>query len=123
LPGSISKSPAGVGLEPNLAEYGRARLAFHEDATFGARADAHDAEFDDLILHVDGWLCEVKDAQIRDGLHVLGSAPQGADRVNLVLETRGQAELPPFVADLPAGPPARRGLAGWLRSAWSSHSS
>jgi FHA domain/DUF1707 SHOCT-like domain len=40
-------------------------------------------------------------------------------RVNLVLETRGQAELPPFVADLPAGPPARRGLAGWLRSTWS----
>jgi hypothetical protein len=40
-------------------------------------------------------------------------------RVNLVLETRGQAELPPFVADLPAGAPARRGLAGWLRGAWS----
>jgi hypothetical protein len=41
-------------------------------------------------------------------------------RVNLVLETRGQAELPPFVADLPAGSPVpRRGLAGWLRGAWS----
>ena len=28
-----------------------------------------------LLLHVDGWLCEIKDAQIRDGLHVLGQAP------------------------------------------------
>ena len=26
------------------------------------------------ILHVDGWLCEIKDVQIRDGLHVLGPA-------------------------------------------------
>ena len=40
-------------------------------------------------------------------------------RVNLVLETRGQADLPPFVADLPAGPPPGRGLVGWLRGAWS----
>jgi cobaltochelatase CobN len=34
---------------------------------------------------VDGWLCEIKDAQIRDGLHILGQAPAGAARVNLVL--------------------------------------
>ncbi|GAA4744338.1 cobaltochelatase subunit CobN [Nocardioides endophyticus] len=44
-----------------------------------------DEEFDDFILHVDGWLCEIKDAQIRDGLHVLGQAPEGEARVNLVL--------------------------------------
>ncbi|MGZ5421407.1 MAG: cobaltochelatase subunit CobN [Aeromicrobium sp.] len=44
-----------------------------------------DEEFDDFILHVDGWLCEIKDAQIRDGLHILGQAPEGEARVNLVL--------------------------------------
>ena len=44
-----------------------------------------DDDFDDFILHVDGWLCEVKDAQIRDGLHILGQAPEGEARVNLVL--------------------------------------
>ncbi len=44
-----------------------------------------DEEFDDFLLHVDGWLCEVKDAQIRDGLHVLGQAPVGEARINLVL--------------------------------------
>lgn len=44
-----------------------------------------DDGFDDFLLHVDGWLCEVKDAQIRDGLHVLGAAPAGPARVNLVL--------------------------------------
>ncbi|WP_269302139.1 cobaltochelatase subunit CobN [Aeromicrobium sp. HA] len=44
-----------------------------------------DEEFDDFLLHVDGWLCEIKDVQIRDGLHVLGQAPEGEARVNLVL--------------------------------------
>lgn len=44
-----------------------------------------DETFDDFILHVDGWLCEIKDAQIRDGLHVLGQAPAPEARVNLVL--------------------------------------
>jgi cobaltochelatase CobN len=44
----------------------------------------HD-EFDDFLLHLDGYLCEVKDSQIRDGLHILGAAPRGQSRVNLVL--------------------------------------
>ncbi|MEV0897548.1 cobaltochelatase subunit CobN [Actinoplanes sp. NPDC049802] len=44
-----------------------------------------DEEFDDFIMHIDGWLCEVKDVQIRDGLHVLGAAPSGEARINLVL--------------------------------------
>ncbi|AKU17806.1 cobaltochelatase subunit CobN [Luteipulveratus mongoliensis] len=55
------------------------------DHDLGLDDRPHDAEFDDFLLHVDGWLCEVKDAQIRDGLHVLGQAPSGEARVNLVL--------------------------------------
>jgi cobaltochelatase CobN len=55
------------------------------DHDLGLDSRPHDKEFDDFLLHVDGWLCEVKDAQIRDGLHVLGEAPVGAARVGLVL--------------------------------------
>ncbi|MEU7749705.1 cobaltochelatase subunit CobN [Nonomuraea sp. NPDC049158] len=55
------------------------------DHDLGLADRPHDTEFDDFILHVDGWLCEVKDAQIRDGLHVLGQAPTGQVRVDLVL--------------------------------------
>jgi cobaltochelatase CobN len=55
------------------------------DHDLGLESRPHDTEFDDFLLHVDGWLCEVKDAQIRDGLHVLGQAPEGAQRVGLVL--------------------------------------
>jgi cobaltochelatase CobN len=54
------------------------------DHDLGVDDRPHDAEFDDFLLHIDGWLCEVKDAQIRDGLHVLGAAPTGEARVNLV---------------------------------------
>ncbi|MER5427332.1 cobaltochelatase subunit CobN [Streptosporangium roseum] len=55
------------------------------DHDLGIEDRPHDAEFDDFLLHIDGWLCEVKDVQIRDGLHVLGAAPEGATRVDLVL--------------------------------------
>ncbi|MBV9023478.1 MAG: cobaltochelatase subunit CobN [Streptomycetaceae bacterium] len=55
------------------------------DHDLGLNDRPDDDGFDDFLLHVDGWLCEVKDAQIRDGLHVLGAPPTGADRVNLVL--------------------------------------
>ncbi|MFI6957548.1 cobaltochelatase subunit CobN [Nocardia sp. NPDC050408] len=41
--------------------------------------------FDDMLLHVDGWLCEIKDVQIRDGLHILGQAPAGETELDLVL--------------------------------------
>ena len=41
--------------------------------------------FDDMLLHVDGWLCEIKDVQIRDGLHILGRNPTGETELDLVL--------------------------------------
>jgi cobaltochelatase CobN len=55
------------------------------DHDLGLANRPDDEEFDEFILHVDGWLCEIKDVQIRDGLHVLGAAPTGEARVNLVL--------------------------------------
>jgi len=57
----------------------------HDLGISGATGRPDDTEFDDFVLHVDGWLCEIKDMQIRDGLHVLGQAPVGEPRVNLVL--------------------------------------
>ncbi|OLE27809.1 MAG: cobaltochelatase subunit CobN [Catenulispora sp. 13_1_20CM_3_70_7] len=42
-------------------------------------------DFDDFVLHLDGYLCEIKDVQIRDGLHILGRAPQGEELVADVL--------------------------------------
>ena len=55
----------------------------HKDLGLEQRPD--EDVFDDMLLHVDGWLCEIKDVQIRDGLHVLALAPEGEQRVDLVL--------------------------------------
>jgi cobaltochelatase CobN len=63
----------------------------HRDLGLDERPD--DEEFDDFVLHLDGWLCEIKDAQIRDGLHVLGQAPEGEARVNLVLAVLRAAQV------------------------------
>ena len=49
-----------------------------------AEAPEGDA-FDDVIVNVDGYLCGLKDAQIRGGLHTLGEAPEGEALVDLVL--------------------------------------
>ena len=42
-------------------------------------------DFDDFILHIDGYICELKDAQIRDGLHTLGEAPESDMLIGLLL--------------------------------------
>jgi len=55
------------------------------DHDLGLAERPEDDHFDEMILHVDGWLCEIKDSQIRDGLHVLGAPPSGQNRVDLVL--------------------------------------
>ncbi|WP_280225510.1 cobaltochelatase subunit CobN [Nocardia farcinica] len=55
------------------------------DRDLGLEERPDEDSFDDMLLHVDGWLCEIKDVQIRDGLHVLGQPPVGAAEVDLVL--------------------------------------
>jgi cobaltochelatase CobN len=67
----------------------------HRDLGVDAPPDGD--QFDDLILHVDGYLCELKDAQIRGGLHTLGRVPEGEALVDLVLAlTRlPQGSVPP----------------------------
>ena len=55
------------------------------DHDLGLAQRPEDDSFDDMLLHVDGWLCEIKDVQIRDGLHVLGVAPHGEAELDMVL--------------------------------------
>jgi cobaltochelatase CobN len=54
----------------------------HRD--LGLAAAPEGDAFDELVNHVDGYLCELKDAQIRGGLHVLGQAPSGEARLDLL---------------------------------------
>jgi cobaltochelatase CobN len=55
------------------------------DHDLGLTERPEDDSFDDMLLHVDGWLCEIKDVQIRDGLLILGQPPEGEHQLDLVL--------------------------------------
>jgi cobaltochelatase CobN len=39
-----------------------------------------------LIQEIDGYLCELAGAQIRDGLHILGSVPEGQQLIDLLAQ-------------------------------------
>ncbi|MET0910873.1 MAG: cobaltochelatase subunit CobN, partial [Ilumatobacteraceae bacterium] len=67
----------------------------HRDLDLGD-APPDDDSFDEMILHVDGYLCALKDAQIRGGLHVLGTAPADTALVDTVLAItrQPQGEVP-----------------------------
>ncbi|MGH9076678.1 MAG: cobaltochelatase subunit CobN, partial [Acidimicrobiales bacterium] len=75
----------------------------HRD--LGMEGQPKDDEFDDVVRHVDGYLCALKDAQIRGGLHVLGRPPDGDALVDMVLAiTRlPQAGVPSLRATVAAG--------------------
>ncbi len=66
--------------------------SLHQDLGVSAPPDGE--AFDQLILHVDGYLCELKDAQIRGGLHVLGRPPVGEAQLELVLAMTRLAQGP-----------------------------
>jgi cobaltochelatase CobN len=74
-----SKSPVLRAQIWELVTAAQLHHDLHQEAMPGEDA------FDDFVLHVDGYLCEIKDVQIRDGLHVLGRAPEGAELVGDVL--------------------------------------
>ena len=42
-------------------------------------------EPDDALAKLDNHLCEIKELQIRDGLHILGRAPEGEQLVDLLV--------------------------------------
>ena len=68
-------------------------MEIHRDLDLGDTAPDESA-FGDMVVHVDGYLCALKDAQIRGGLHVLGCAPTADTLVDNVLA----------VTRLPQGP-------------------
>ncbi|CAB3803645.1 Aerobic cobaltochelatase subunit CobN [Paraburkholderia ultramafica] len=55
----------------------------HEELSLAA-PNGQDDE-DALLTRVDAWLCELKEAQIRDGLHTFGQSPDGVQRRDTLL--------------------------------------
>ncbi|HEV7864772.1 MAG TPA: cobaltochelatase subunit CobN, partial [Acidimicrobiia bacterium] len=76
------------------------------DHDLAREAAPGDEDFDDFLLHLDGYLCELKDAQIRGGLHTLGRPPEGDAEIDLLAA----------LLRLPQGsvPSLRAAVADWL---------
>jgi cobaltochelatase CobN len=63
------------------------------DGTPVSLAQMRGRDISHLIQDLDGYLCELAGAQIRDGLHILGQVPQGEQLVGLVLALTRIANL------------------------------
>ena len=76
---------------------------FLEDGTPTAFAELQGAQVAHLLEDIEGYLCELTGAQIRDGLHILGHMPEGDQLVELLyhllkLPNVGAPSLPTAVA-------------------------
>lgn len=91
------------------------------DHDLGLSERPDEESFDDMLLHVDGWLCEIKDVQIRDGLHVLGRAPAGRANWTWCWPCSARASCGAASAPCPAcgKPSASTNRAGRRASAWT----
>ncbi|MFN0182637.1 MAG: cobaltochelatase subunit CobN, partial [Aquabacterium sp.] len=58
---------------------------FHEDGVPYTISDLTGRDFAHLVENINGYLCELTSAQIRDGLHVLGQSPEGDQLVDTLL--------------------------------------
>ncbi|NJO82312.1 MAG: cobaltochelatase subunit CobN [Blastochloris sp.] len=78
--------------------------AFLDDGTPTAFAELEGREVAHLLEDIEGYLCELTGAQIRDGLHILGTVPAGEQLVELLyqllrLPNIGVPSLPAAVAE------------------------
>lgn len=113
-----------AGLEVQLEEYYQAKMldpgklphlqrliwekvaAAHLDRDLDCRWETASRDFDGFLEKLHGYLSEIKDTPIRDGLHVLGRPPQGEKLVEMLIA----------LTRLPNGPvpSLRRGVAAAL---------
>ncbi|CEF54813.1 cobaltochelatase subunit CobN [Acetobacter ghanensis] len=92
------------GLDPRRGGLLRADI-LERAARTGVLAESgvHPGELDETeaLARLDAYLCDVKDLQIRDGLHVFGqTAPRSTLLVQTIAQACGRQDDPVFVADV-----------------------
>lgn len=90
LEGRMDEYYEALSLDPRRAKLLRAGIleqvladGLHTELGFTKPAD--DTERDDLLRRLDAYLCEIKESQIRDGLHTFGQSPTGRQRVDTLV--------------------------------------
>lgn len=85
--------------------------SYLDDGTPTALGEMQGAQVAHLLEDIEGYLCELTGAQIRDGLHILGSVPDGEQLIETMYHL---VKLPN--ADIPSLPAAAARILGedWL---------
>ena len=90
LEGRMDEYYEALSLDPRRAKLLRMSIleqvladGLHTELGFTPPAD--DASRDALLRRLDAYLCEIKESQIRDGLHVFGHSPTGRQRVDTLV--------------------------------------
>ncbi|MCV6598752.1 MAG: cobaltochelatase subunit CobN [Mangrovicoccus sp.] len=75
-----------AGVDPRRIAYLRREIVSLCEATgLGQDAGMTGEDEDRDLARLDAWLCELKEAQIRDGLHIFGQSPKGRLERDLAL--------------------------------------
>lgn len=86
LEGLVDEYYQAAGVDPRRVAYLRGEILAESrrlglDRDLGAAGD----DPDDALAKLDNHLCEIKELQIRDGLHILGRAPTGDQLTDLLV--------------------------------------
>lgn len=73
------------GLDPRRMALLRKEVLSLAEATEIAADAGLAGQTDEDLQKLDAWLCELKEAQIRDGLHIFGQSPTGELRRDLII--------------------------------------
>ena len=87
LEGLVDEYYQAAGVDPRRVAYLRGEI-LAESRRLGLDKDlglGRDADPDDALAALDNHLCEIKELQIRDGLHILGRAPEGDQLTDLLV--------------------------------------
>jgi len=87
LEGLVDEYYQAAGVDPRRTQYLRDEI-LAESRRLGLDKDlgvTRDGDPDDALAKLDNHLCEIKELQIRDGLHILGRAPAGDQLTDLLV--------------------------------------
>jgi len=85
LEGLVDEYYEAAGIDPRRIEHLRREILSLSDVTGLAADVGFDGDEDGDLAKLDAYLCELKEAQIRDGLHIFGQSPQGDQLRDLVI--------------------------------------
>ena len=85
LEGLVDEYYEAAGLDPRRVDHLRREILSLSEVTGLAKDAGFDGDQEGDLGKLDAYLCDLKEAQIRDGLHVFGVSPEGQQKHDLAI--------------------------------------